>query len=153
MFSYNIAMTLPETSKQYRPTLLQWVMSGKMKTNLQVTEAVAYLKKIPSQSSVWSLSISQEQVDLKSVEEACGIGITVDRDEIKQSIASLIESHRDELVKERYTYPISKLLYSLKEGRMKWADGKKVKEQFDQSIFALLGEKTEEDEKVCCLIE
>ena len=79
------------------------------------------------------------------MEEACGIGITVDRDEIKQSIASLIESHRDELVKERYTYPISKLLYSLKEGRMKWADGKAVKDELDCAILALLGEETEED--------
>ena len=79
------------------------------------------------------------------MEEACGIGITVDRDEIKQSIASLIGNHREELVKERYTYPISKLLYSLKEGRMKWADGKVVKEELDYAILALLGEETEED--------
>ena len=79
------------------------------------------------------------------MEEACGIGIIVDRDEIKQSIASLIDSHRDELVKERYNFPISKLLYSLKEGRMKWADGKVVKDELDSAILALLGEETEED--------
>ena len=50
--SCNIAMTLPETSKQYRPILLQWVMEDKMKSNLQVTEAVTYLKKLPHNASV-----------------------------------------------------------------------------------------------------
>jgi len=45
-------MMLPETSKQYRPLLLQWVMEDKMKSNLQVTEAVAYLKKLPHNATV-----------------------------------------------------------------------------------------------------
>ena len=56
--SCNIAMTLPETSKQYRPILLRWVMEDKMKSNLQVTEAVAYLKKLPHNASVQTEELS-----------------------------------------------------------------------------------------------
>ena len=36
-------------------------------------------------------------------------------------------------------------MYATKEGRMKWADGKKVKDVLDASILALLGEKTQAD--------
>lgn len=79
--------------------------------------------------------------------EICGIGVQVDQKEIQQAIASLLDKHRDELVNERYSYPISKLLYSLKEGRMKWADGRLVKDEFDRAIVALLGEETEEDKQ------
>lgn len=45
-------MTVPESSKQYRPILLKWVMEGKMKTNLQVTEAVKFLKQLSNQETV-----------------------------------------------------------------------------------------------------
>ena len=45
-------MTVPESSIQYRPILLKWVLEGKMKTNLQVTEAVKYLKQLPNRETV-----------------------------------------------------------------------------------------------------
>ena len=69
-------------------------------------------------------------------------------EEIKNAVNKVINDNRKELLEKRYSFPINQLLFVIKEGRMKWADGKKVKEQFDQSIIALLGEKTEEDEKV-----
>ena len=72
-------------------------------------------------------------------------------EEIKNAVDKVINDNREELLEKRYTFPINRLLFVIKEGRMKWADGKKVKEQFDQSILALLGEKTEEDEKVIFL--
>lgn len=40
-------------------------------------------------------------------------------------------------------------MYATKEGRMKWADGKKVKDVLDAAILALLGEKTQADLDVC----
>ena len=69
-------------------------------------------------------------------------------EEIKNAVDHVINDKREELLEKRYQFPINQLLFVIKEGRMKWADGKKVKEQFDRSILALLGEKTEEDEKV-----
>lgn len=49
---YNVATTLPESSKAYRPMVLKYVVDGKLKSNLQVTEAVSYLKKLPQGSTV-----------------------------------------------------------------------------------------------------
>ena len=45
-------MTVPESSIQYRPILLKWVMEGQMKTHLQDTEAAKYLKQLPNREPV-----------------------------------------------------------------------------------------------------
>lgn len=54
--SYNVATTVPGSAVAYRPALLKLVMEGKVKTNLQIAEAVAYLKKLPANATVFLLS-------------------------------------------------------------------------------------------------
>ena len=65
--------------------------------------------------------------------------------EIKEAVDALIEKNKEALVAQRYCFPISQLMYAMKEGRMKWADGKKMREIFDAAILALLGPKTDAD--------
>ena len=50
--SYNVATTVPTSATAYRPALLKLVVEGKVKTNLQISEAVAYLKKLPANAVV-----------------------------------------------------------------------------------------------------
>ena len=52
-FSYNVATMIPVSAVHYRPALLKLVTEGKVKTNLQVSEAIAYLKKLPAGAVVW----------------------------------------------------------------------------------------------------
>lgn len=84
-------------------------------------------------------------MDLSHLETFCGIGVEVSDAEIQKAVTKVIEDNRTQLLKERYSFPIPKLLYSLKDGRLKWADGRKVKDVFDLQIVALLGEETAED--------
>ena len=79
---------------------------------------------------------------------ACGVGVVVSEKEITDAVNRVVNAHRSELLEQRYSYPISRLMYSLREGNMKWADGRKVKSALDTAILALLGEKTEADESV-----
>ena len=60
------------------------------------------------------------------MEAACGAGIEVTEEEIKENVNALIEKNKEALLAQRYCFPIPLLMYALKEGRMKWADGKKV---------------------------
>ena len=76
------------------------------------------------------------------------MGVTVSDEEITDAVNGVVNTHRDELIEQRYAYPISRLMYSLRDGNMKWADGRKVKSALDAAILALLGEKTEADESV-----
>ena len=82
---------------------------------------------------------------MAALEAACGAGIEVTEEEIKACVDSLIEKNKEALLAQRYCFPIAQLMYAMKEGRMKWADGKKSKEILDAAILALLGEKTEAD--------
>ena len=50
--SYNVATTVPTSAVSYRPALLKLVVEGKVKTNLQIAEAVSYLKKLPANATV-----------------------------------------------------------------------------------------------------
>lgn len=47
---------IPVSAVHYRPALLKLVTEGKVKTNLQVSEAIAYLKKLPAGAVVWCCS-------------------------------------------------------------------------------------------------
>ena len=76
------------------------------------------------------------------------MGVIVSDKEIADAVKGVVNAHRDELIEQRYAYPISRLMYSLRDGHMKWADGRKVKSALDAAILALLGEKTEADESV-----
>lgn len=87
-------------------------------------------------------------MDIPRFEKACGIGVSISDEKMQQAISTVIDRHREELLEKRYTYPINRLLFEVREGEMKWADGKKLKELFDSSILSLLGEQTEEDRQV-----
>lgn len=78
--------------------------------------------------------------------------MNISENDIRNAVNSVINQHKKELVESRYEYPINRLLFSVKEGPMKWADGRKVKEIFDESILQLLGERTEEDQRVSIVI-
>lgn len=143
--SYNIATTVPTSAVQYRPALVKLVMEKKVKTNLQISEAVAFLKKLPANATVIFLFSVQFQLDQAAFEVACGSGIEVSDEEIQAAVNALIERNKEALVEQRYCFPINQLMYATKEGRMKWADGKKVKDVLDQAILTLLGEKTQAD--------
>ena len=43
---------VPGSARQYRPAVLKLVMEGKIKSNLQINEAVNYLKKLPANAVV-----------------------------------------------------------------------------------------------------
>ena len=148
IFSYNVATTVPTSAVQYRPALVKLIMEKKVKTNLQISEAVAYLKKLPANATVCLFSYKKVfyfQLDQSAFETACGSGIEVSDEEIAESVAALIEKNKEALIAQRYCFPINQLMYATKEGRMKWADGKKVKDVLDASILSLLGEKTQAD--------
>ena len=43
---------VPTSARAYRPAVLKLVVEGKIKSNLQITEAVNYLKKLPANAVV-----------------------------------------------------------------------------------------------------
>ena len=50
-------------------------------------------------------------------------------------VAEVIGQNRAELLERRYTFPVGKLMGAVRE-KLKWADGKLVKEIIDKEVHA-----------------
>ena len=51
-------------------------------------------------------------------------------------VKEVLEQHKTELVERRYTFPVGKLMGAVRE-RLKWADGKLVKESIEKQVSFL----------------
>lgn len=133
----NLATKLNSATDRFREELARYVAEGKIKSNLQLQAALDYLKSVSPGASL----------NVAAFEEACGVGVDVGPEEVRSTVAALIDRHRQEMLAERYRFNMGKILFALKEGRMKWADGKEVKEEVDRQVLELLGPKTAADEE------
>jgi len=86
------------------------------------------------------------EVDLAAFDQFCGVGVVVSPAQIREVTARAIEKRKVELLAERYSGPLPAVLQELRD-TLKWGDGKIMKEEFDAQILALLGPKTDEDNK------
>lgn len=84
--------------------------------------------------------------DVSKFETACGIGIVVTPEDVTKAVAEVIKKNEGELKKNRYRFPIGKLMAGVK-ALQPWADAKLAKDELDKQVLALLGPKTEEDMK------
>lgn len=113
--------------------LIKYVGEKKLTSELQLNFALDFLKKntaMPINDAAFS--------------EAAGVGVVVSPEEIENTIEKLIKTHKDELVKQRYSFNVGKILMEARK-HLKFADGKIVKSELDMQVLELLGPKTEED--------
>ncbi|KAL3695146.1 hypothetical protein R1sor_008797 [Riccia sorocarpa] len=132
---YSIATKYPNNALIHRPKLLQYVTAGKVKSIPQVEAAFSFLSKV-----------GPEPFSSADFERACGVGVEVSLDEIRDAVKAVIEKNKDTLLEQRYRTNVGILLGHVRAVQP-WADGKVVKEEMDAQIKDLLGEKTAEDEK------
>ncbi|VDO46932.1 unnamed protein product, partial [Heligmosomoides polygyrus] len=95
------------------------------------------------------------EVELSALEKACGVGVVVTADEIEDTVSVIMEKHKEQLLAERYTFNLGKLLGEARS-LLPWADGAYVKKEVDLRVLELLGPKTIDDvapkKKVDCLL-
>eukprot|EP00050_Salpingoeca_kvevrii_P014165 m.33162 g.33162 ORF g.33162 m.33162 type:complete len:831 (+) comp5596_c0_seq2:33-2525(+) len=85
-------------------------------------------------------------MNLDGFDDAAGVGVVVTPDQIKKAVAEVIAKHKDALVTDRYRFNVGPLLGDIRN-TLKWADSKAVKDEMDAQVKALLGPRTEEDNK------
>jgi len=129
---YNVATTLPANSAVHRPKLVEYIANNKINKNT-LNFAIAYLKKIGS-----------DELNISEFEKECGVGIVVTKEDITKTVSDVINEKKAELIEQRYHFPTGPLLATLRE-KLKWANQKDLKDEFDAQILALLGPKTAAD--------
>jgi glutaminyl-tRNA synthetase len=120
-------------SETRRMFLLTYICSQQIATEQQLTAALEYFKSNP-----------MDPVNASSFEESCGVGVVVTREDIAKAVTEAVENAREELIERRYRFNVGQLMGGVR-GKLKWADGKVVKEEVDKQILELLGPKTDAD--------
>eukprot|EP00731_Ephydatia_muelleri_P001161 Em0001g1161a len=115
--------------------LVDYVCARKISSEQQLTAAFEFMKSNPV-----------GKLDLTAFEQSCGVGVVITQGDIDREAKGVIKAHEEELKERRYTYPVGVLIGEVRD-RLKWADGKLVKEAVERERLALLGEKTAADEQ------
>ncbi|KAG1652429.1 putative glutamine--tRNA ligase [Nymphon striatum] len=113
--------------------LIQYICEEKLDSKVRLSVALDYL-----------LSHQSNDIDIAAFEEACGIGVVITPEEIEKAVEEVIQKHCDGLTRERYRYNIGKILADARS-KLKWADGKCLKNEVDIQVICILGPKTDED--------
>ncbi|RNA15970.1 glutamine--tRNA ligase [Brachionus plicatilis] len=130
---YQTGTKMKSQIKNRLPLLVESVVNKNLTTEPQLTAAFEYLISHPGQD-----------LDIKSFNEYCGVGVVVTPEQIKQTVQDVINEKKCEILEKRYKFPVGSLLGELRK-RIKWADGKLVKTELDAQLLTLLGPKVEQD--------
>ena len=130
---YQTATTLKSQIRPHLPLIVEYIAKETIDSELKLTAAIDYLLANPSTN-----------VDIKAFETSAGVGVTVSDEQIRDSVKSVIEKHRKDLLEKRYRFSLGIIMAEMKKA-LKFADGKAVKAEVDRQILELLGPKTEQD--------
>ena len=113
--------------------LVDYVSQKKITSDIQLSYAFDYLKKHPNMP-----------IEKESFEKDCGIGIIITPEEIEEAIEAVIAEHKNDLLEQRYHFNSGRLLAQARK-KLKFADGKYLKNELDMQLLDLLGPKTAAD--------
>ncbi|ODV98290.1 hypothetical protein PACTADRAFT_48076 [Pachysolen tannophilus NRRL Y-2460] len=116
-----------------RKLITDAVVDGRLKTNLQVSEAFKYVKATGDNATVEGLN------------EASGVGVEVTLDQVKKEVSDYFEQNKEFVLANRYKC-VPSLLNNIKNiPSLKWAQPQWFKPVIDENVLALLGPKDERD--------
>ncbi|XP_039253901.1 glutamine--tRNA ligase-like [Styela clava] len=128
---YQVATRLKD--KKRLSFLVSYIVSKKIVTEIQLAAALDYLKSKPVDP------INTSEFELES-----GVDVVITPDQIEETVESVINNNKNELLAKRYRFNVGILLSQARKN-LKFADGKSIKNEVDIQLLDLLGPKTEAD--------
>ncbi|KAG6715074.1 hypothetical protein I3842_05G231900 [Carya illinoinensis] len=130
---YTVAKKYPANALVHRPTLLQYIVSSKIKTTAQLEAGLSFF-----------VATASDDFKLDALEEACGVGVEVSAEDIEQAVNDVFEENKNLILEKRYRTNVGELLGHVRK-RHPWADLKSLKQFVDAKFYDLLGERTAAD--------
>ncbi|VDI54569.1 Hypothetical predicted protein [Mytilus galloprovincialis] len=130
---YNIATKLKTQIKIHQAMIVEYITKQKITTEIQLNAAMDYLLHHPL-----------PPVDKIKFETECGVGVTISPDQVEAAVEEVVQKYKDELIEKRYRFNTG-LIMSEARNKLKFADGKIIKNEVDMQILDLLGPKTDAD--------
>ena len=119
------------------PLLVAYIVEGKIDNELRLTAALDFLLKMKPGAVM-------EDVSKSELEAAAGVGVEVTPEQVEAAVEEALGAVKEEVVAARYRYNTGPLMAAVRT-RLKWADGKAVKAEFDLQLLDILGPKTDAD--------
>ncbi|SSD61129.1 probable Glutamine--tRNA ligase [Saccharomycodes ludwigii] len=121
-------------NEQYSKLIVEYIVNGNLKTNLQVESAYKY-----------TTATTGAAIDVKDFEKQTGVGIVITEDQVRDRVAKYIQENLETIQTERYkSVPgLFAIIKNLPE--LKWAEPKYFKPIIDQELLKVLGPKDERD--------
>nr|CAN77709.1 hypothetical protein VITISV_017112 [Vitis vinifera] len=89
---YTVATKFPANALVHRPTLLQYIVSSKIKTPAQLEAAFSFFT-----------STGSENFQLNDFEEACGVaGVDVSAEDVERTVNEIFEENKSTILEHRY---------------------------------------------------
>uniref|UniRef100_A0A1B6C6I6 glutamine--tRNA ligase n=1 Tax=Clastoptera arizonana TaxID=38151 RepID=A0A1B6C6I6_9HEMI len=130
---YHLASKMKSQITHHIPLIVNYIVSKKIDTQQRVDAALIHL-----------LDMGNNKLNVKAFEENCGIGIIVTPEQIESNVENVINKYKANILEKRYRFNTGLIMQEV-NSKIKWADGKMVKNEVDLQILDLLGPKTEED--------
>ncbi len=126
--------SLDGAGAKHRPLIAKNITNHKINNPLRVETAIKLAKK-------------KGEADLtqNELEEECGVGVTVSKEQITNILTKYFDSVRDTITKGSKPGPFMGKLKTIKD--LMWADGKEVKDEFDVQFKKALESAPEKIEK------
>ncbi|KAL6942448.1 Glutaminyl-tRNA synthetase [Hanseniaspora vineae] len=113
--------------------VVDYILDGKLKTNLQVEAAFKYVADDLSKTTN------------ETFDQYCGVGVVVTEDQIRSRVMDYVQQHLDEIKEKRYVI-VPALFANIKAlPELKWAEPRYFKPIIDAEILKVLGPKDERD--------
>lgn len=130
-YLYKIATTTPAPIASFIPALVDYVVSGKINSVPKLEAAIEHLKK-------------KKKLETAEFEEACGVGVEVTDQQIRDTVDSIVERDREAIQAEGWQ---NKGLIGIVIGKVravhKWGNPATIKQAVDEKLEQVLGSKSE----------
>lgn len=130
---YHFASKVKNQIRQHIPLIVKYIVHKKLDTTVRVDTAIEYL-----------LENADNKIDIGALEEKCGVGVVITPEQIETAVEEVVSKFKEELKLKRYRFNTGLIMHEV-NSKLKWADGKIVKNEVDLQVLDLLGPKKEED--------
>ncbi|QPG76822.1 hypothetical protein FOA43_004216 [Brettanomyces nanus] len=131
---HNLATLMKGKHYENIKNLVDYIVEGKLKTNLQVSEGFKYVK-----------GQQDKDFDLAQFEKASGAGVEISAQDVKKEISEYFKEHKAEVMEARYRAVPAIFAHVKAIDSLKWASPSLFKPTIDTFLLEYLGPKDERD--------
>jgi glutaminyl-tRNA synthetase len=135
---YTAVSKLPAKLRAFQDLLFQAIGDGRIDNTAKLEAAFAYLEQLLATSTADILNVDPSAVDAAAFNDAVGAGVVIDDERLRAAVEEEIDSVKSDLLQRGYQYPLGPLMAGVQR-RLRFVEGRRIKQLIDKRLFSLLG--------------